>query len=398
MYIGKRLRELRNEKGLTREQLSKETGLTVAALGNYERNERKPNFEAISKLEKYFKVSARYLRGDTDHRNISEEVFYNDTMKIDEKLKGRPVNVQRMVISTLNSFNEVIEKIIDLEGSNGYSRDMLKRLSVLRSLVDKINTIYFSDYLPTKELWENGPISELAFYRTNDEVFKKHINAVEYFLGEIFSLQCNELYREYLTSFESMTPDKVRSKDEISKELAAQQSYYYPVYFQNFEEAATSEHIYGQSSKGRIYNIEDPEILYLPVLGDAAAGKPIEIIEINQGSVPVNKKYARYNSFLVRAKGDSMINAGIENGDLVVIKPQPSIENGEIALVNVEGESAIKYFYKFDGQCELRSANEKYEPMIYACNTNISIIGKVVEVIKKNDAEKIMRLSEQDAS
>lgn len=125
---------------------------------------------------------------------------------------------------------------------------------------------------------------------------------------------------------------------------------------------------------------EEPTI-YLPILGDAAAGIPIEIIELRQGKVPVNEKHGKYNSFVIRAKGNSMIDAGIENGDLVVIRPQPVVENGEVALVNINGEAAIKYFYLHNGKCELRSANPSYSPMFFTSH-DISILGKVVEVIK----------------
>lgn len=125
---------------------------------------------------------------------------------------------------------------------------------------------------------------------------------------------------------------------------------------------------------------EEPTI-YLPILGDAAAGIPIEIIEMRQGEVLVNEKHSKYNSFVIRAKGNSMINAGIDNGDLVVIRPQPVVENGEIALININGEATIKYFYLHNGKCELKSANPSYSPMVFTCD-NISILGKVVEVIK----------------
>jgi repressor LexA len=121
-------------------------------------------------------------------------------------------------------------------------------------------------------------------------------------------------------------------------------------------------------------------IVYLPILGDAAAGIPIEIIELKQGEVPVNEKHSKHNSFVIRARGDSMIEAGIENGALVVVRPQPIVENGEIAVVNINGEATIKYFYLHNGECELRSANPSYLPMTYSTG-DISIIGKVVEVI-----------------
>lgn len=124
---------------------------------------------------------------------------------------------------------------------------------------------------------------------------------------------------------------------------------------------------------------EDPTI-YLPILGDAAAGIPIEIIEVYQGRVPVDGKHNKSNSFIIRARGDSMIGEGIHNGDLVIFKAQPTVENGEIALVNVNGEATIKKFYLHNGKCELHSANPLYPPMEY-CTGDITILGKFVEVL-----------------
>lgn len=124
---------------------------------------------------------------------------------------------------------------------------------------------------------------------------------------------------------------------------------------------------------------EDP-IVYLPILGDAAAGVPIEIIEVYQGEMKVNGKHDRSNSFIIRARGDSMIDASIKDGDLVVFKTQPTVANGEIALVSVNGEATIKYFYLHDTKCELRSANPAYPPMEYSAG-DINILGRFVEVL-----------------
>lgn len=130
---------------------------------------------------------------------------------------------------------------------------------------------------------------------------------------------------------------------------------------------------------------EEP-IIYLPILGDAAAGNPIEIIEMKQGEIPVSEKHGKYNSFVVRAKGDSMIEDGIDNGDMVVVRPQPTVENGQIALINIDGEATIKRFYLHSqDKCELRSSNPAYPPMFFS-PAKVSILGQIVEVIKRNQS------------
>jgi repressor LexA len=116
---------------------------------------------------------------------------------------------------------------------------------------------------------------------------------------------------------------------------------------------------------------EEPTV-YLPILGDIAR-VPIEGIKAYQGNLP--------NSFIIRVRGNSMIDADIKDGDLVIFKAQPKVENGEIALVKVNDESTIKYFYLNNGECELRSANSAYPPEKYSID-EIDIIGKFVKVLE----------------
>ena len=117
---------------------------------------------------------------------------------------------------------------------------------------------------------------------------------------------------------------------------------------------------------------EEPTV-YLPILGDIATGVPIEGIKVYKGDLP--------NSFIIRARGDSMIDADIKDGDLVIFKAQPKVENGEIALININGKSIIKYFYLIGEECELRSANPAYPPIKHPIS-EINIIGKFVEVLE----------------
>ena len=134
--------------------------------------------------------------------------------------------------------------------------------------------------------------------------------------------------------------------------------------------------------------LSDGDQVYLPLLGDAAAGQPIHIEELLEGYVPINKKKAQGNCFLIRAKGDSMIEAGIEDEDLLVVRMQQNLDDGDIALVRLEDEATVKHFYKRIDHIELRPANSKYKSI---ARTDVSVIGKVVEVIKKEAAEKKMR-------
>lgn len=137
---------------------------------------------------------------------------------------------------------------------------------------------------------------------------------------------------------------------------------------------------------------EEEDKVFLPLIGQAAAGNPIYIEELLEGYVPVEKRFSHSGkAFLVRAKGDSMITAGIEDGDLVLVRMQPAVENGEIALVRVDNEAAIKYFHRDGSRIILKPANSKYRPMVIAEPAKVTVIGKVMEILKKEDAEPQIR-------
>ena len=130
---------------------------------------------------------------------------------------------------------------------------------------------------------------------------------------------------------------------------------------------------------------------YIPLLGTSAAGKPILINEVLEGYLPVDKKISGQRAFAVRAKGDSMIEAGITDGDLLVINHQPIVDRGEIALFRINEETTIKYFSPKGKEIQLLPANSKYRPINVSPKDTFSIIGKVVQVIKKEEAENKLR-------
>lgn len=115
------------------------------------------------------------------------------------------------------------------------------------------------------------------------------------------------------------------------------------------------------------------------ILGTIAAGIPIEAQEDIQGYEYVPKDF--HADFCLRVKGDSMIGARILDGDIVYIRKQPMVENGEIAAVIIDNEDAtLKKFYMINGTIILRSENPKYQEMIYQKKDGIEItvIGKAV--------------------
>lgn len=119
-----------------------------------------------------------------------------------------------------------------------------------------------------------------------------------------------------------------------------------------------------------------PEGKKIPILGEIACGEPILAEENWAGEVNGPSSA----DFCLRAKGDSMINARIFPGDLVFIKEQPDVENGEIAAVLIDGEATLKRVYKYDGRVELRPENPLYEVIQIEGDAiqDLRIMGKAV--------------------
>ena len=128
-----------------------------------------------------------------------------------------------------------------------------------------------------------------------------------------------------------------------------------------------------------IYNLApSPETKLKPRLGAIACGQPIlaeEHIE-NYDPVPVTIKC----DFTLLCVGDSMTGAGIQDGDVVYIRQQPIVENGEIAAVIIDGEATLKRFRRVNDTVMLLPENPNFEPLIYNDNeiNGIQIIGKAV--------------------
>lgn len=115
----------------------------------------------------------------------------------------------------------------------------------------------------------------------------------------------------------------------------------------------------------------------LPLLGKIAAGQPLLALEECEVFSPVLDTHA---DFCLRVRGDSMIGAGINDGDIVFIRKQESVDDGDIAAVLVDDEATLKRVYMSDDAVTLIAENPKYKPMVFTkkqCR-NIRILGKAV--------------------
>ncbi|NPV89255.1 MAG: helix-turn-helix domain-containing protein [Firmicutes bacterium] len=232
--LGERLKQLRKEKGLTQAELAKAVGLSKSAIIQYENNKRNPNFNALIALGDFFNVSGSYLTGKSDYRRSSEEMFFNEVLKMDEKIADKPDDIKRKVISLMNHFYEVINSIlkaeIDKKASNGNNivdeRNIM--LSNLYTTLDILKRVYFGNYLPSKEEWENGLLSELDYYKRREAIFQRYTRDLTEKWKIIFTLRCKHLYEQYVSEFDRVRNDKIHLEvlEEIKNEFETQDDPY----------------------------------------------------------------------------------------------------------------------------------------------------------------------------
>ncbi|NMB82745.1 MAG: transcriptional repressor LexA [Ignavibacteria bacterium] len=129
---------------------------------------------------------------------------------------------------------------------------------------------------------------------------------------------------------------------------------------------------------------EQTTILEIPVVGRVAAGQPILAEENIEGNIVIDKNFlgSRTECFGLKVRGDSMINAGIIEGDLVIIQPQKEAVNGDIIVALIKDEATMKRFSMVDGKINLIPENDNYEPIIIDNNEEFSIVGKVIGVFR----------------
>jgi repressor LexA len=121
----------------------------------------------------------------------------------------------------------------------------------------------------------------------------------------------------------------------------------------------------------------------IPILGRIAAGRPIDAIENMDGTVPMPADYfGRGELFALEVKGESMRDEHIVDGDLAIIKKQPTVHNGEIAAVAVENDVTLKRFYLRGEKAELRPCNPSFKTQVVPA-ADVTIVGKFVGLVRR---------------
>ena len=128
------------------------------------------------------------------------------------------------------------------------------------------------------------------------------------------------------------------------------------------------------------FNPARRELVNIPVIGSVAGGQPIMAEENISDYFPVPADFLpNADVFMLEVKGESMINAGILNGDKVIVRLQNTAENGEMVVALLDDSATVKTFYREDGHYRLQPENDSMEPII---TDNVQILGRVIGVFR----------------
>lgn len=138
-------------------------------------------------------------------------------------------------------------------------------------------------------------------------------------------------------------------------------------------------------SSRKVKNFDDyysrKELVEVPIVGKVTAGQPILAVENIEDTFPLPVDYVQNGTtFMLRVQGESMIEAGILDGDLVLVKQQSTANNGDIVVALIEDEATVKTFYKENGYIRLQPQNQYMDPIIV--KNDISILGRVIGVFR----------------
>lgn len=129
------------------------------------------------------------------------------------------------------------------------------------------------------------------------------------------------------------------------------------------------------------FNLTRRELVNVPILGDVAAGQPLLAIDNIMGYFPLSPEFVNNKqTFMLHVKGESMINAGIFNGDLLVVEQTSVARNGEIVVALIEDSATVKTFYKEKDYIRLQPENDTMDPIIVK---DVTILGRVIGLYRQ---------------
>ena len=187
----------------------------------------------------------------------------------------------------------------------------------------------------------------------------------------------NKIYRYLCEKINDGVPPSVR---EIATDLNIKSISTVHRYLKILEDEGYIEREFNQNRHIKLATTSSDKIYHVPLLGTVTAGEPITAIQSIEDYIPFKtNKPLNTELFALKIRGESMINAGILDGDIVLVSRTPSAENGDIVVALIEDEATVKTFYKENGYIRLQPQNDSMEPIIVP---DVKILGKVIFLMR----------------
>lgn len=349
--LPERIRDTRKSHGLSMNKFGEAIGATSSNVSDWENGKYLPGLLAVLSISQQFKVSLNWLLTGEEREENHIVSFEQSIKRYDLKTFGQRIRKLR---------KEKGITLEDIEAVTGISNSNLSKIERNKINPSLESAVLISDCLK---------------------------QSLDYLVKGV--AQCNQLDQETKTLIEAFNLLDKDNRNSIKSYIAFLLS-------SGLEHddllayALTNNKTTTPTPKKEIVK-EERGGYFAPILGQAAAGLPILAEELFDGLIPVTQKNAKDKAYFIRIKGDSMIGAGINDGDLVLIRPQPVAETGEIALVKYNGDAAVKRFYHEGTFVRLKSANPNYDDIIINNLESFKILGKVVKTIPKEEANRLTK-------
>ena len=131
------------------------------------------------------------------------------------------------------------------------------------------------------------------------------------------------------------------------------------------------------------FNLARREMVNVPIIGTVTAGEPILAIENIEGYFPILPEFiGNRQTFMLKVRGESMINAGILSGDYILVEETPDARNGQIIVALLDDSVTVKRFYKENGYIRLQPENDTMDPIIVPADAPFSVVGRVIGLFR----------------
>lgn len=360
--------EVVKEKTKNRNRYEKKNLFNIDVIKKEIKFIKKSNYSSIEEYQKMFTSDAINIRRNSKDREIVFEILkeYNNRLECSNLIDKEDIGLLAFKYAKQYGIKKYTNIIIDgVQKFNKVELDILKQLYTEKKHSNMIFTLD-NDKIENSDCW----ISRKRKFKTlGYKMTGKCTNFKNSFIEEVkkdnITLLNKNIYEEESKVFETCKYIDLNRK----------------VCHEFFKDSDNSSDIYSSDDN---FTERVKDIVKIPVYNEIAAGSPIPMNDEFEFNYTLPKEWVRAdkNVFVLKIKGDSMVNKNINNGDYVVINKQKYPSNSDVVAVEIEGEATLKTFKKKGNTVTLFPENSAYEPIVLDKDKECSLLGVAIGIIK----------------